>query len=648
MPFRVRAVASLFAIPGIVAGCLAGDVIAADPSVPRGALRTRGTLAPWTLSGTNVLQAFETGIDHGLPRSGTAAAYLTATPAYYSVADAASISQSVSAVPFRGQRVRWSAWVRTTAVEGNGAGLWMRVDGPGGPLAFDNMSPRAIRGTTDWTRHSVVLDVSPNAANLHIGVLLNGPGDVLIDDGWFEVVDKSVPVTDLFDGSNRDTIPGVSPPFIDRPNAVNLDFEGMTAFSDQMGEWLRTVARPFTSIPSGGDDADLAPFRAMIGDARVVALGETTRGTREHFTLKHRIFESLVRHEGFTHFAIEGAWGEANEINHHVRTGEGEPARLLSRLGSWTLNTQEVLDLIQWMRSWNSSASPSRQVQFLGFDMQAISLPADSVETFVRHEMPAVAAFMDSSLECLQPFRRTEGSLPRPVSEYASLSGTIRQACRAGLDSLQALLDGYTGDVPAERLAQVRQSARVLRQWERMSGDPVNRTSIRDSMMADNVNWLLGQAPAGTRMTLWTHNQHVSMESPRMGSHLRRMHGDRYRGVGLFFLTGTFNALATGATADQGPQRWNAHSRPALSIESAFAMVGFSPAMLDARLVANAPADIARILRGPIMVRSIGAGFDPVQEAGYFRSAYLPEHFDHLLYVQTSTPTTLLPSPPVQ
>ena len=106
-------------------------------------------------------------------------------------------------------RVRFSGAVRSTDVTG-WAGLWFRVDGPGGrTLAFDNMQGRAIKESTEWQRHDVVLDVAPEATALAYGVLLSGGGEVNVADFRFEVVGDDVPPTD------RKTI-------VPRPE--NLDF----------------------------------------------------------------------------------------------------------------------------------------------------------------------------------------------------------------------------------------------------------------------------------------------------------------------------------------------------------------------------------------------------------------------------------------
>jgi hypothetical protein len=109
-----------------------------------------------------------------------------------------TLMQMISAEEYRGQRIRFSAALRTQDVAG-WTGLWMRVDGPehgpGRHLAFDNMQGRSVTGTTDWRRYEVVLDVAPEARAIGLGVLLDRTGEVRVADFRFEPVSKDVPTT---------------------------------------------------------------------------------------------------------------------------------------------------------------------------------------------------------------------------------------------------------------------------------------------------------------------------------------------------------------------------------------------------------------------------------------------------------------------
>ncbi|MDE2293572.1 MAG: transcriptional regulator [Elusimicrobia bacterium] len=106
-----------------------------------------------------------------------------------------SLTQKVSAWSYLGRRVRLEAFVKADSVKGWGA-LWMRVDGPYGKvLAFDNMEDRPIRGTKDWKRYEVVLDVPKTAQSVTFGMLLAGEGNLMLSAVRLQAVGKDVPVT---------------------------------------------------------------------------------------------------------------------------------------------------------------------------------------------------------------------------------------------------------------------------------------------------------------------------------------------------------------------------------------------------------------------------------------------------------------------
>jgi hypothetical protein len=139
---------------------------------------------------------YDSGVDTSSPCEGTRSAFLRAraeTPAGYG-----TFMQAFGAQDFRGKRLRFSAAVRVKDVDG-WAGLWMRVEGtdPKQPLGFDNMQSRSLAGTMGCKRYDVVLDVPPEATTIMAGLLLSGTGQAWLDGVRFEVVDRTVPVTDL-------------------------------------------------------------------------------------------------------------------------------------------------------------------------------------------------------------------------------------------------------------------------------------------------------------------------------------------------------------------------------------------------------------------------------------------------------------------
>lgn len=73
----------------------------------------------------------------------------------------------------------------------------------------------------------------------------------------------------------------------------------------EIAAWVRSTAIPLTEDPASNDFTDLRPLAAKLGEARIVALGEPTHGTREAFQTKARLIEYLVAELGFSVFAME-------------------------------------------------------------------------------------------------------------------------------------------------------------------------------------------------------------------------------------------------------------------------------------------------------------------------------------------------------
>jgi hypothetical protein len=98
--------------------------------------------------------------------------------------------------------------------------FWFRVEQKGSDqaLTFDNMHDgkidRSIKGSTDWTKYEIVLDVPTNASKLAYGALLVGTGQIWFDHIKFEIVDNTVPVTG-----------GLTESMLTDKEPVNLDFE---------------------------------------------------------------------------------------------------------------------------------------------------------------------------------------------------------------------------------------------------------------------------------------------------------------------------------------------------------------------------------------------------------------------------------------
>jgi erythromycin esterase-like protein len=153
-------------------------------------------------------------------------------------------------------------------------------------------------------------------------------------------------------------------------------------------EWVRKNAAVFDGVEAGHGFADLKGLKTLVGDARIVALGEPTHGSREVFQMKHRLLEYLVEELGFTVFSIEANMPEAFAVGRYVLDGDGDPRALIRGMYFWTWSTEEVHDMVRWMRKHNLEAGKrgGSRVRFTGFDAQTPDVAAGIVETFVAKD----------------------------------------------------------------------------------------------------------------------------------------------------------------------------------------------------------------------------------------------------------------------
>jgi hypothetical protein len=152
------------------------------------------TVDGWYLVGSAV-EHYSTGTDPNVSRSKQPTVYVK------SIIDPATgfgtASKGILAEPYRGKRLRMTAWLKTENVTG-WAGIWMRIDGPNRKsLGFDNMQERPLKGTLDWKRYAIVLDVPEESIHVAFGVMLNGNGQIWADDVCFETVSRDVPTTGI-------------------------------------------------------------------------------------------------------------------------------------------------------------------------------------------------------------------------------------------------------------------------------------------------------------------------------------------------------------------------------------------------------------------------------------------------------------------
>lgn len=515
-----------------------------------------------------------------------------------------------------GRELRLRGWARARELSGSARVLleaWK-------DRAFAAADTVRLRPTeqADWVPFELTISV-PADESIHsivVTVGLEGAGRVWFDD--FQLHRDGEPVT---------TLPNVADP----PSPAEL-------------RWLRSRSRPLrTAEPaSAADGSDLRLFDEIVTGARVVALGESTHGTREFFLVKHRLVEHLVRRHGFRVFAIEANQLAVERINRYVQGGPGS-AREVMRTMFAVWNTESMHALIEWMRAYND-AHPEAAIRFVGYDMQDHRRPADSLAAFLAADAPDLLPLLES----LAQYRAETGYATPHVAD------STRSRWRRAADTLWHGVDARgeewlrraSSQAERERIRWAVQSANLLRQAAALN-ETLNSPD-RDSMMAANLEWALRTLEPDARAVVWAHDVHVSRggdpelsfnAGAQMGAYLSRWLGADYRAFTLLTHEGSYRA--TRSFTDHEMIVADAFPGPPGSLEAALHALERPPGtvgwIVDLRDTDSAHA---RWLEVPRPIRHIGyAAYD----YGFELTGVLPLEFDGVVFIDRTEPSRPAP-----
>ena len=431
--------------------------------------------------------------------------------------------------------------------------------------------------------------------------------------------------------------------------------------SEEALAWLRLHAIGFDTAEPGTGCLDLQPLLEMIGEARIVALGEASHGTHEFFTMKQRIIECLVQEKGFNLVALEAGWAEAAHINQAVVSGTDDPTTVRSRYRFFG-GTSELWALIAWLQAYNQQAAAANRVSLSGFDMQYGDLLVQDTLTYIQQVDPGSLDLVQDDLRCFSDHVVNYSANP-DADHYSQAGSEIQAECRHGLQAVHDLFlnnqAAYEIASSPNEYAEAFTEVRLLLQNEQLmaEGDMLASINLRDRYMADNAAWLLDQAGPTAKMVIWAHNGHVSaahgqwseaeaaafggatgQEMIPMGAYLRELYGDELVVVGFAFERGSFLAIGFSERINSalGYGIYNLPGPLPGSYEEYLATVSLPRFMLDLRLVQDAP-QLADWFRKPRWMTVFGLGYvtdDPQANASRI---ILPDAFDILIYFQTTT-----------
>lgn len=392
----------------------------------------------------------------------------------------------------------------------------------------------------------------------------------------------------------------------------------------------------------------------LIGDARIVLIGESSHGTHEFYAARAEITKWLITAKGFCAVAAEADWPDAYRVNRYVRgLGEDQTADAalsgFQRFPAWMWRNTVVAGFVDWLRAHNRDrrSDDRRQTGFYGLDLYSLHRSIDEVITYLDTVDPVAAERARARYACFDHACADDGQAYGFGAAFGAGPSCEGEAVEQ-LIEMQRDAANYVqrdGPVAEDELFYALQNAQTVRNAEEyyrtMFSGRVSSWNIRDRHMAQTLEALLAHADRGrdadapARIVVWAHNSHVGDARATemagdgqltLGQLVRERHNDQVRLIGF----STYSGTVTAASEWGGPAERKV-VRPALpgSIEDLFHATG-KPAFLVPMPAVPAADPLEAVRLG----RAIGVIYQPATERqSHYFHVRPTDQFDAIIHI---------------
>src|SRR5438067_754278 len=282
-------------------------------------------------------------------------------------------------------------------------------------------------------------------------------------------------------------------------------------------EFVRELAQPL-----GGESNDYDALLELIGNARIVLLGEASHGTHEFYFERAQITKRLIAEKNFTVLAIEADWPDASRVHRYVRgsSNDANASEALAgfrRFPTWMWRNTVVVEFVEWLRQFNKDVdSKQAPAGFYGMDLYSLHGSIDAVLNYLEKVDPDAARRARRRYACFDHFAQE----PQEYG-YAATVGAVESCEDEVVDQLVELRRNAgeflrrDGEVAAEEFFFAEQNARLVKNAEQyyrsMFRGRASSWNLRDRHMVETIEALVAHLNGSRhpKAIVWAHNSHL-------------------------------------------------------------------------------------------------------------------------------------------
>jgi erythromycin esterase len=325
--------------------------------------------------------------------------------------------------------------------------------------------------------------------------------------------------------------------------------------SDSLNKYIHPVASHINGI------TDFTQTVEILKSKQFVSLGESSHGTKEFYEAKTEIIKGLIEKGNFRTIFIETDYASLIYLNQMLQGKEDTSLyKRFGQKGIYTIyKTQEVYQLFEYVRQYNSRHEKAEKVSIIGVDMQDLVMIARRV----LYELPDSGKATPNVYKSLVALK--------DVFSTGQLVKFTKAEHERNLEAIALMKEKASAQNDVKFILLVRM---IGQSYEMMNAkNDASRRNMRDKFMAENILWILSNFPDQGKSILWAHNAHISnipsFTRTTLGSYLKPVLQNDLYSVAFMFQEGNVRILDPQQNGYQ--VRYVERSKNPKSIENVFA-----------------------------------------------------------------------------
>lgn len=246
----------------------------------------------------------------------------------------------------------------------------------------------------------------------------------------------------------------------------------------------------------------------------------------------------MVENQGVKVFIMEDSYNSEAGINEWISGGKGDAKTITKNFNIGFWYCEEVVNLLEWMRSYNLNKPKDEQIRFYGMDIQVVKNINKEIRDLVinynitisEELLLTVDKCMEKKVEYMKSNNWADTQIPKLIE-------------------VENVLVDYKKNIKNENSIEFNSAIRALNYLIKYTYYVQNNYSQdRDLKMFENVKWIVENISRNGKAFIWAHNEHINNKGfgnygnrniYNLGRHLKEYYKNDYYSVGFDFGQGT-------------------------------------------------------------------------------------------------------------